>query len=93
MGLRKAVGKNFVPALVITVLYEVAYPLLRPLAITAVRAARTKVTKITTASERSLPLSEKPAPAVEEAAPPAQSAPEDAKPVRKGSRASATRTK
>jgi hypothetical protein len=93
MDLRKAVGKNFVPALVITVLSEIAYPLLRPVVVTAIRAARTEVTKITKASERSLPLSEKPAPAVEEPAAPAQTAPEGAKPARKVSRASATRTR
>ena len=38
MDLRKAVSRNLVPVLVITVAYEVGYPLLRQLAATAMAA-------------------------------------------------------
>ena len=100
MNLRKAVGKNIVPALVITVAYEIAYPILRPLVVTAVRAARAEMTKITKASDRSLPMSERPAAVTKEPAlpaplaeEPAPQAPAATKPARKGSSTSATSTK
>jgi len=44
MDLRKAVSRNLVPVLVITVAYEVGYPLLRQLAATAMAAAMKKMT-------------------------------------------------
>ncbi len=97
MNLRRAVGKNLVPVLLITVVYEIALPVLRPFVTIAIKTARAEVTKVTRASYRALPMSERPMPAVQESTPPAPAAdkpaPVAAKPARKGSTPSAISAK
>ncbi len=99
MDLRKAVSRNLVPVLVITVAYEVGYPILRQLATTAIRVTQAKITR---ASDRSLPMSEEPARVVEKLAPagtvadepaPAVDKPVATRPVRRRSSASSTRAR
>jgi hypothetical protein len=62
MNLSKAFGKQLVPILVWSAVYEVAKVLLWPLTSAVYRVGEAEVKKITNRSEKSLPLSERPVP-------------------------------